>query len=61
MANLTEKELSALSDLLSSEELEVKKFHMLSDAATDPAIKSKLSSIADMHQRHFNALCQHLN
>ena len=47
MANLTEKELSALSDLLSS--------------ATDPAIKSKLSSIADMHQRHFNALCQHLN
>ena len=60
MANLTEKELSALNDLLSSEELEIKKFHMLSDAATDPALKQKFGSIADMHQRHFNTLYQHL-
>lgn len=60
MANLTEKELSALNDLLSSEELEIKKFHMLSDAATDPVLKQKFCSIADMHQRHFNTLYQHL-
>lgn len=61
MANLTEKELSALNDLLSGEEQEIKKFRMLSDAVCDPALKQKFSDIAERHQGHFNALCAHLN
>ncbi len=61
MANLTEKELSALQDLLSAEELNVKKFNLLSDAASDPLLKQKFSAIAQQHQRHYTTLYSHLN
>ncbi len=61
MANLTEKELSFLNDMLCAEEQEVKKFHMLSDAAADPMLKQKFCAIAERHQGHFNALFSHLN
>jgi len=61
MANLTEKELSALNDLLSSEELEVKKFRMLASGTTDQCIRDKFNSIADKHQHHFDMLFNQLN
>jgi hypothetical protein len=61
MANLTEKELSALNDLLSSEELEVKKFRMLANSTADQCIRDKFNAIADKHQQHFNMLYNQLN
>ena len=60
MANLSEKELSSLNDLLSEEELLVKKFKMLAEQATDPEIKNKLEDISNRHQGHFNTLYSQL-
>ncbi len=61
MANLTEKELSAINDLLSSEELEVKKFRMLASGTNDQCIKDKFNDIANKHQNHFNMIYNQLN
>lgn len=61
MANLTEKELSGLNDLLSGEELLIKKFQMLASHADDPALKSQLTSISQKHQEHYDALYSKLN
>ena len=60
MSNLTEKELSALGDLLSFEELLVKKYNNLAETATDQEIKRKLQGIAQKHQEHFNKLYSQL-
>ncbi|HWR24179.1 MAG TPA: hypothetical protein VN366_11955 [Feifaniaceae bacterium] len=56
MSNLTEKELSALGDLLSFEELLVKKYNNLAETATDQEVKQKMQSIAQKHQEHFDKL-----
>lgn len=61
MATLTEKELSALNDLLCSEELEIKKFRQLASQTTDPALKQKFTDISNRHQAHFNTLFSQLN
>jgi len=61
MGNLTEKELSALEDLLSLEELNVKKYNMLTQHVQDTALQQKLQNIANAHQGHFNMLFNHLN
>ena len=55
-SSLSEKELSALNDLLSDEELLIKKFQMLSEHASDQEIKAKFTEIAKKHQGHFNSL-----
>lgn len=60
MANLTSKELTALEDLLSLEELNIKKFNMLTIHTQDSALQQKLQSIANTHQQHFNTLYNHL-
>ena len=60
MAQLSEKELSSLHDMLSEEELLVKKFKMLADQATDPEVKDKLTEISNKHQGHFNTLYSQL-
>ncbi len=60
MNQLSEKELSALNDSLCEEELLVKKFQMLSQQATDPAIKDEFNKISAKHQEHFNMLYQQL-
>ncbi|MDE6433181.1 MAG: hypothetical protein K2L07_02990 [Lachnospiraceae bacterium] len=61
MSQLSEKELSALHDLLSEEELLVKKFQMLANHATDNNIKSEMEEISQRHQSHFNKLYDHLS
>ncbi|MBP1926563.1 succinate dehydrogenase flavin-adding protein (antitoxin of CptAB toxin-antitoxin module) [Sedimentibacter acidaminivorans] len=61
MANLTEKELSALEDLLSLEEANVKKYNMLTSHVQDTALQQKLQNISNTHQQHFNTLFNHLN
>jgi hypothetical protein len=54
MSELSEKELSLMQDLLSEEELLVKKFQMLAGHAQDETIKQQMLDIADKHQSHFN-------
>lgn len=61
MSQLSEKELSALHDLLSEEELLVKKFQMLANHATDTTVKNEMEEISQRHQSHFNKLYDHLS
>ncbi|MGN0308060.1 MAG: hypothetical protein ACI4DN_07570 [Lachnospiraceae bacterium] len=61
MTQLSEKELSTLKDLLSEEELLVKKFKMLAEHAETQQLKCKMEDIADKHQGHFNELYQKLS
>lgn len=56
MDQISEKELSALNDLLSGEELLIKKFQMLSQHSDDGEIKAKFMEISNKHQEHFNNL-----
>lgn len=56
MSQLSEKELSALNDLLTGEELLIKKFQMLAEQTEDQEISAKFSEISNKHQSHFNSL-----
>ena len=60
MTQLSEKELSSLHDLLSEEELLIKKFKMLAEQTTDQKIKNKFEEISRKHQGHFNTLYSQL-
>lgn len=59
--NLTEKELSSVQDILSEEELLIKKFKMLSEHSKDPAVKAQMLEISNKHQEHFNSIYSCLN
>ena len=61
MTQLSERELSALKDLLSEEDLLVKKFQMLSEHAETMELNSKMMDISNMHQGHFNELYSKLS
>lgn len=56
MAQLSEKELASIQELLSDEDLLVKKFKMLAEHATDEKVKSKMFEISAKHQHHLNEL-----
>lgn len=56
MGQISEKELSALNDLLTEEELLIKKFKMLAEHTGDQEISAKFTEISNQHQGHFNAL-----
>ena len=60
MSQLSEKELSTIKDLLSEEELLVKKFQMLAEHAEDAQLKAKMTEISNKHQGHFNTLYSQL-
>ena len=60
MAELSEKELSAINDCLKEEELLVKKFKMLAEHAEDDKVKNCFKEISDKHQVHFNMLYNQL-
>lgn len=61
MAQLSEKELSFIKDLLSEEELLVKKFQMLAEHAETPELKQKMTTLSGKHQEHFNTLYSKLS
>ena len=61
MSQLSEKELNTIKDLLSEEELLVKKFKMLAQHADTNELKCKMEDIANKHQGHFNELYQKLS
>ena len=56
MPNLTAKELGALEDQLSAEQLLIKKYKSYAALATDPQIKTPCEQIAGRHQNHFDSL-----
>ena len=58
---LSEKELSVVQDLLTEEELLVKKYQMLAEHAETKELMDKMTSIADKHQGHFNQLYSKLS
>ena len=60
MAQITEKELSAISDLLSMEENLVAKYKCYASEATDATLKNQYEQIAERHQRHFDELYANL-
>ena len=60
MAQLSEKELSALNDLLADEQLLTKKFSMLAKQTNDSEIQQKFEQISQQHQGHVNALYEYL-
>ena len=61
MAQLSEKELASIQELLSDEDLLVKKFKMLAEQATDASVKSKMLEISEKHQSHLNELYDKLS
>ena len=61
MTQLSEKELSSIKELLSEEELLVKKFKMLAEQADSEELRTKMTNIAEMHQGHFNELYSKLS
>ena len=61
MNQLSEKELSSLNELLSEEQLLVKKFQMLAGHATDPEVKQQMEELSKRHQSHFNRLYGYLS
>ena len=61
MAQLSEKELSCIQELLADEDLLVKKFQMLAEHAQDEKVKSKMLEISDKHQKHFNEIYSKLS
>ena len=60
MAQITEKELSALSDLLGAEQLMAQKYRAEACCAQDTAIKDCYEQMAARHQRHFDELYANL-
>lgn len=56
MAHLSEKELSFVKDLLTEEDLLVKKFKMLADQSENAEVKEEMMKISNKHQEHFNKL-----
>ena len=61
MANLTARELSALEDELSAEQLLIKKYKTYAVLSTDPQIKTQCEQIPGRHQNHFDRLMGFLN
>ncbi|MBE6628741.1 MAG: spore coat protein [Ruminococcaceae bacterium] len=60
MAQITCKELSAISDLLTVEENLVAKCKAYACMTTDTAMKDRYEQMAQRHQRHFDELYSNL-
>lgn len=56
MAQITSKELSSLSDLLSAEQLVINKYKDYACRTDDSTLKTKYEQIAAKHQQHFDTL-----
>lgn len=61
MANLTSKELTAIEDQLSAEQLLITKYRSAAGSINDPELKSVLERAASKHQEHYSRLLSHLN
>ncbi len=60
MVNLSAKELSALEDLMTAEQVLVAKYRTFSETSTDEIMAEKFNQIADKHQQHFSCMMNYL-
>ena len=60
MAQITEKELSYLCDLLSAEQLCAAKYSAFAENTADAALKDCYGSLAQRHSQHFDQLYTNL-
>ena len=60
MADLTEKELSALEDQLNHEQALIRKYKGYAAIAQDPQIRTMCDQLACRHKQHFDTLMGHL-
>ncbi len=60
MAQITTKELGAISDALAVEETLIGKYEHLASVATDVTLGNQFREIADKHRRHFDELFSHI-
>lgn len=60
MAQITGKELTAISDLLSMEENLIAKYRAYACQTSDDALKNEYEQIAQRHQRHYDELYANL-
>ena len=56
MAQITAKELSAISDLLSVEENLISKYKAYAAETCDSVLKNQYEQMVQRHQRHFDEL-----
>ena len=60
MAQITGKELTALTDLLGMEQNLIAKYCAYACKTTDTEMKNEFEQIAQRHQRHYDELYSHL-
>ena len=60
MAQITAKELGALSDLMSVEENLVAKYRFYASQTQDATLKNQYEQIAMRHQKHYDTLLSNL-
>ena len=60
MPQITQKELSYLSDLLSAEQLSTSLYRAAASDESDAALKERYTELAQRHQRHFDQLYTNL-
>lgn len=56
MANLTNKELTALTEQLVAEQTLVKKYDTMASLCNDTKIQQDLTGFANKHRAHYNTL-----
>lgn len=56
MANLTTKELSALTEQLTAEQTLIKKYDAMACLCNDTKIQQDLNNFANKHRAHYNTL-----
>ncbi len=56
MAQITEKELTALGDLMSAESVMIAKCNHMAECTADAALQDCYRQMAQRHQRHFDQL-----
>lgn len=61
MAQITEKELTAIEDELASEQTLITKMKAYSQMCSDQDLKQKCDCIAQKHQAHFDRLMSFLS
>ena len=61
MAQITEKELTAIQDELASEQTLITKLKAYSQMCSDQELKQKCDCIAQKHQGHFDKLMSFLS
>ncbi|MBQ4517404.1 MAG: spore coat protein [Clostridia bacterium] len=58
--NITDKELMAIEDRMSEEQVLIRKYRSYAEQCNDAQLKAVCNQVADKHQQHFNMLMGYL-